>query len=126
MSLQALLECVAADPNGRLSPPVGRPSVLERQRVPADLAEFYDRADGAVLFDRSPCAVTVSSPVELIQTNVVILGSEHPEDRSADWYVIARTDGRQLISIDLAEDLQRNGRCYDSWDETHGLAVRCR
>ncbi|MBA0204364.1 SMI1/KNR4 family protein [Pectobacterium aroidearum] len=92
---------------------------------PDDLICFYNICGGAVLFEAGKDNVSfeILPPDDIVQTNVVILGEECLFDISSTWYTICRTDNGDYISIDFSKE--RNGRCYDSNHEIHGVPGSC-
>lgn len=63
--------------------------------------------------------VSIVPPAEFLPANLVVLGEQFDDDPSSAWFIIARTVDREYLSIDLSS--QRNGRCYDSFHDMHGV-----
>lgn len=72
--------------------------------------DFYPDAD---------YGISIVAAADVLPANVVILGEQFDDDPSAAWYTIARTADREYLSVDLS--VERNGRCYDSFHEVHGV-----
>jgi antitoxin YokJ len=85
---------------------------------PADLRQFYELCGGVDFFAGSDYPSQISPPGGLVLANSVIAGSRVPDDISDSWYIIARGDGSEFMTIDLHPD--RTGICYDSFLEIHG------
>ena len=92
---------------------------------PKDLIEFYRLCSGATLFDSGKDNVSfrILVPDEVLQANTLIVGEACEGDISFSWYAICKTDNGDYVSIDLSRE--RNGRCYDSNSEIHGVAGSC-
>lgn len=88
--------------------------------LPSDLAAFYALCGGAALFQGSEYSLSISGPQELVPASQEVIGEWPLGDVSDSWYVIARDDHREVISIDLSPT--GRGRCYDSHHEVHGIA----
>lgn len=94
-------------------------------KYPSDLECFYSVCGGALLFETGKDNVSfeVLPPGSVGQSNLIILGDECCGDISSAWYVICKDDNGSYISIDLS--LERNGQCYDSNYEIHGVPGSC-
>lgn len=92
---------------------------------PTDLVEFYNQCGGVILFESGKDNVSfkILSPSEILQANMVIVGEVCEDDISSAWYLICQTDNGDYLSIDLSKE--RNGRCYDSNYEVHGVVGSC-
>ncbi|WP_281277998.1 SMI1/KNR4 family protein [Paenibacillus rhizophilus] len=99
--------------------------------MPQEMMEFYRLCGGGTLFFNSTRPIEILKPSEVIPANLVILGEEAYEelllkeenDISMKWYVVARYDETEYVTIDFDQD--RCGRCYDSFHETHAVAGSC-
>lgn len=100
-------------------PPSGLPHVDPPLRLPADLSRFYELCGGIELFLSEDYGITISPPGQLIPSNIAIIGEQYPDDITATWFTVGVTPDSDYVSIDLSSE--RNGRCYDSFHETHGL-----
>ncbi len=69
--------------------------------------------------DNSLITFTILPNDEVLNSNMKIVGELCEYDISSTWYLIAKTDNNDYLSIDLS--LERNGRCYDSNYEVHGV-----
>jgi antitoxin YokJ len=100
-------------------PPAGAPSVPAGLRVPDDLGAFYEQCGGAHLFLDGDYGMLLLPPAEVLESNVVIVGQQYPDDLSSSWFAVARSVDREYLSIDLS--VERNGRIYDSFYEIHAV-----
>ena len=114
-----LLQVMRARRDCRVDPPALPPVLADGLELPAEVAAIYAMCGGAELFIGAAYPFTLSSPDRFEPTNLRILGSLEPDDRSSSLYVLGHGSGRDLISVDCHPS--RSGRCYDSFDETHGL-----
>lgn len=101
------------------------PTLRQGLAYPNDLLDFYSRCNGLVLFDPGKDNISFEVlPLDyIVQSNLLIVGEECEDDLSSTWYTICKTDNGDYISIDLSNE--RNGRCYDSNYEVHGVAGSC-
>jgi hypothetical protein len=120
MDVTALIVRAAQTDGCRVRPPSAGPDV---PGLPGDLSTFYTVCGGVDLFPDADFAVSLVAPDDLRPTNVVMFGEPFADDRSATWYTIGRTPDGEYLSIDLSA--ARNGRCYDSFHEIHGVAGSC-
>lgn len=120
MSIATLIAQLRVTEGCEVYPPTDLPA---NASLPADLKEFYRLAGGAVLFAEAEYTIEVVPPEQLLRANPLIVGDDHPEDISHEWFVVARAGG-QYITIDLSPS--RCGRCYDSFWDSHGVAGSCR
>jgi hypothetical protein len=114
-----LIERAARSDRCAVHPPAGTPSVPAQFQLPDDLADFYRRCGGADLFLEGDYGILLLPPDELLESNVVLVGQQYPDDRSSSWFTVARSVDREFLSIDLADE--RNGRVYDSFYEIHAV-----
>jgi hypothetical protein len=119
MDVSALVATASRSDRCRVHPPAGRPDLPAGVVLPEDLAAFYDLCGGVDLFPDGDYGISIVGPGELLPSNVVIVGEQFDDDPSSSWHIIARTSDREYLSIDLSPD--RNGRCYDSFHEIHGI-----
>jgi antitoxin YokJ len=116
--MRNLLDRIAGTSGCRVFPVDGFPAIESNHRLPDDLDAFYRMCGGVEFFVEAPFPVRISSPSELVLANPVIIG-QLADDISDSWYIIGRGGGDELISIDLDPD--RAGKCYDSFQEIHGV-----
>lgn len=119
IEIEELVAAADSDPGCRVLAPAGGPSVDPPLRVPDDLARFYELCGGVELFLEEDYGITILPPSQLIPSNIAIIGEQYPDDITATWFAVGVTPDSDYVSIDLAPE--RNGRCYDSFHETHGL-----
>jgi len=55
--------------------------------------------------------------------NPVIVGELCEEDISSKWYIICKDVEDNYITFDSS--LERNGKCYDSFWDRHGVVGEC-
>lgn len=126
-AIDDLIDEVARDKRCKIFPVKNELPPLPSSNLayPSDLVDFYNLCGGAILFEAGKDNVSfeILSPDDLVQMNVVVLGDECLFDISSTWYAICRTDSGDYISIDLSRE--RNGRCYDSNHEVHGVPGSC-
>ncbi len=105
----------------RILATAGFPIISQQHRLPDDLRVFYENCGGLVLFEHTSFPTLFVPPKDLVLANPIIVGELAEDDISASWYIIA-SDGTdsQKITIDL--DLERLGRCYDSFWDRHAIA----
>jgi hypothetical protein len=120
MAVRDLVELASRSDRCAVHPPAGVPTVRPEHRLPDDLAEFYQLCGGVDLYRGADYEISITSLAQLLESNVVIVGEQFFGDISASWYTIATTPDREYVSIDLAAE--RNGQCYDSFHEVHGIA----
>ncbi len=124
MRIRDLLALAKAREDCAVQPPSGLPAALdEAHPLPKEIEEFYTLCGGLELFIGSERFLRIVPPQEFAAANPVICGEQYPEDRSAHWYIIGEDDNGQYITIDLFPE--RQGRCYDSFWDRHGLAGDC-
>jgi len=111
-----------------LFPPAGLPVLQAGHQLPDDLLQFYRRCGGMRI--GKGLALTILPPEQVSLANPLVLkdlSADQLRDISDDitwsWYAIARDDNGDYLSIDL--DPGRNGRCYDSFWDCHGVPGSC-
>lgn len=109
-------DCIVAPPNGL-------PLLEEGYELPLDLKRFYELCGGVSLFVSSENAIHIVPPEEFVLANPVIVGERCEYDISSHWYIVARDENRDYLTIDLSKE--RLGRCYDSFWEKHGQPGDC-
>jgi hypothetical protein len=122
--LTELLDQIARDPACAILPAAGQVMVNVAHTVPEDMRAFYNLCGGCVIGRGSFYEARIVAPAEVVLANDIILGEyaaiareEHSEDPSWNWYIIAEVENGNWLSIDFG--LTHNGRCYDSFWETH-------
>lgn len=121
--LDVLIEKIATDQRCEFYPSVNvlPPLSNEYLNYPTDMVYFYSKCNGLKLFSNSDANIVFFIlPVnEILRVNPIVVGEPCEEDISSTWFTIAKTDNNEFISLDLS--VERNGRCYDSHYETHGV-----
>ncbi|SDS47382.1 SMI1 / KNR4 family (SUKH-1) [Paenibacillaceae bacterium GAS479] len=114
--IRELLIKISQLKNCTLYPPKGLPIV--EYDLPDDVKEFYELCGGIDLFIDSDYSIKIVSPIEFEPANPVIIGENIEGDRSSEWYIIAKDENSQFITMDLNKNT--HGRCYDSFHDRHG------
>lgn len=117
--IENLVEAVSSLPDCVVRPPSGVPRLGSEFLLPDDFRAFYEICGRAGLFLSQDCAIEIPPPEGVIPSNIAIIGEQYPDDITATWFVIGATPDSEFISIDLSPG--RNGRCYDSFHEIHGI-----
>lgn len=123
MTVKELLEKIGNDPECEVLPPKGVPECVENCRLPDDVREFYELCGGAVLFRSADYPLEIAGSEDFQLANPVIVGELCPEDISSQWYIVVSDLEGDYLTIDLSEE--RNGRCYDSFWDRHGVVGSC-
>lgn len=123
MGMAALLGKARRSQGCVVRPPCGGLAVPEGMIVPGDVMEFYELCGGVNLYPSCEYASSIPAPTGVVESNIAILGERYPEDITSSWFTIAATQTGDYLSIDFSAD--RNGRCYDSFSEIHGIAGSC-
>lgn len=123
--LDPVLEELVMTPGCVVLPPVGRPVLDPRHRLPDDLARFYDLCGGALVQPTPAFGLAVHGPADLRPSNGELALEGRPGDRSQHWYLVAHVVDAplELVSIDLHPD--RLGRCADSFWDVHASPGNC-
>lgn len=120
MTVDSLLEEVAAHPDCVVLPPRGLPHLRPGHRLPDDLRLFYTQCGGVELFRSSAYGVRVVTPTEFVPSNPIQLGEPAEELPCASWYVLAMGPGRSdVVAIDL--DDARFGFIIDGYFDHYGV-----
>lgn len=122
--LTKLIEEIRADRSCSVSPPTRLPSVPEGLELPADLAEFYRLCGGMEIYCQSSLGFRILPAEEVVPVNSLIIGELYEEDGSSRWFAVAEDGNGNDISIDFSKG-KKNGFCYDSSVERHGLVGEC-
>lgn len=129
MNLGKLMMVIQKHPDCLVRPPVGQPVVSTGfHRLPDDLAKFYDLCGGIELFRTAVYPYEILPPHHFRIANEVLCPNawtetEWQEDISSGWYLVASDPDGQYLTIDL--NLQRLGRCYDSFVGRHAIKGFC-
>ncbi|HDR9499368.1 TPA: SMI1/KNR4 family protein [Burkholderia cepacia] len=126
-SIKEVVEIIRSDGRCQVLPVSGSlPSLPKPDMMyPNDLVEFYNLCGGVILFraGKDNVSFKILPADEVLQTNMIIVGDPCEGDISFSWYAICKTDNGDCISIDASKE--RNGRCYDSNFEIHGVVGGC-
>ena len=122
--IHELVARIRAAPGCTVAEPIGRrdlrlPAVHPGHVLPDDLREFYEVCGGLTFFKQSPYTTILVPPMEVVVATPILEPGAYPDqftssldDISWSWYLIARDENLDYLTIDLGED--RVGRCYDS------------
>ncbi|EQC2552903.1 SMI1/KNR4 family protein [Enterobacter sichuanensis] len=125
--IDSLLDLFNKDSRCEVIPPNGDLPTLPAStlKYPDDILYFYRKCNGVRLFCDGNAMISfrILSKNEILQSNQIIVGEPCDDDISSSWYLIGKTDNNDYLSIDLS--FERNGRCYDSNYEIHGVAGSC-
>ncbi|MCU6711218.1 SMI1/KNR4 family protein [Paenibacillus sp. J5C_2022] len=101
-------------------PPEKFPNLLNKyHKLPPDLERFYKLCGGLTLYTKSDYTITIVPPNDFALANPVIVGDLCETDISSNWYIVGTGGSSEFITIDLSSD--KNGRCYDSFVDRHGV-----
>ena len=103
--------------------PQGLPEIPDGFTLPEDVAQFYTLCGGISLYTDSVYSFTIVPPSEFQLANPVIVGELCEDDISSKWFIVCKDEENNYITIDLSEE--RNGRCYDSFWDRHGVVGEC-
>jgi antitoxin YokJ len=121
--IELLVEKIRRTDGCRLMPSSGQPVLRPGDQLPPDLQEFYSKCGGAQFFEGADYAMYIVEPGRLVRTNPEVVRQECPDDITDSWYIVARSGGGERLSIDCS--IERLGRCYDSFWDSHGIAGSC-
>lgn len=121
--IRSILASVRTEDDCEVRPPAGLPGVRLGHALPEDLRAFYVECGGLTLFGSAEFPCRIVSPEEFAPSNPQIIDAEAPEDLTDSWYIVARGESSEAISIDLGRE--RAGRCYDSFWDRHGIRGSC-
>ena len=123
--LTELIDKIRLDSNCIVSAPTRLPNIPEEFDLPGDVIEFYRLCGGMEIYcENSSFGFRIMSADEVTQVNPLIVGELCKEDISSRWFAIAQDGNGNYISIDLSKG-KKNGFCYDSSIECHGLVGAC-
>jgi len=104
-------------------PPCGIPVIGENVKLPSDLKKIYEVCVDIYLFKNKKYGFEIVTPKEFVLANPLIIGELCEEDISSKWYIICKDSEDNYITIDLCKE--KNGRCYDSFWDRHGVVGEC-
>lgn len=112
-----------------LDSPTGFPDA-DPWRLPDDLAIFYGRYGGAILFEDGFGLVSLSTPGEFVPIDRIMWEDGPltweggpPGNSSESWFVLANDHAGNPVSIDLRPE--RCGWCYDTMIGHYGGPGDC-
>ncbi|WP_324026457.1 SMI1/KNR4 family protein [Maribacter sp. BPC-D8] len=121
--LKELIELISKDSNCKVFEPNDK--LVIENKIPDDLDVFFKMTNGISLFENETFGIKIVGKEEFISTNKYlypeddVIWEELENDVTNEWFLIAKSDAlSQYISIDLT--VKNNGKCYDSFLETHG------
>lgn len=123
--LAELINTIRLDSNCTVFAPTHIPDLPAGFRLPLDVIEFYNLCGGMEIYcANSNIGFRIMPADEVTQINPLIIGEVYEEDISFNWFAIAQDGNGNYISIDFSEG-PKNGFCYDSSLECHGLVGNC-
>lgn len=123
MKIKELIEKIKNNPDCVVFRSKGVPNCGENCVLPEDLKEFYELCGGVILYSSKDYAMEIVNPEKFQLANPIIVGELCPYDISSQWYIIACNMNGDYLTIDLSSE--RNGRCYDSFWDRHGVVGEC-
>lgn len=123
MNIHEIIEMIRKDARCEVFQPNGMPHLKDGDNLPVDIQQFYGLCGGIRFFKDSEYEFIVVSPQEVVLANPVIVGELCEEDISSRWYIICKDTESNYISFDSS--IERNGRCYDSFWDRHGVVGEC-
>lgn len=88
--------------------------------IPNDLKFYLENYESITFFQNSDYSIKTIGFSEFKRANEIILGENFEEDISHNWFIIAKDNNSQYITIDLSKN--RLGYCYDSFWDRYGIA----
>lgn len=122
--LAAIIDKIRLDANCVVYAPAKLPSVLEKFAIPDDVMEFYRLCGGMEIYCKSSLGFRIMPADKVMPVNPLIIGEMYEEDISSNWFAIAQDGNGNYISIDFSRGT-KNGFCYDSAIDRHGLVGDC-
>ena len=119
MPIEDQLAIIFADPDCRVREPAGEPRLHPEHMLPPDVRRFYQLCGGVDLFPNRDYSTLVLPPYEVVLANPVLVGQRFEDDRSDSWYLLTHDGNGDYLTLDCGHE--RNGWCYDSFYETHGI-----
>ena len=123
LSIKDVIDVIKKDPECVISAPSGLPMIDDVLQLPDDVRYFYENCGGIVLHPDSNYSFAIVGPKEFVRANPVIVGEVCSEDISSMWYIVCRDRNNNFLTIDLSK--KRNGKCYDSFWDRHGIVGEC-
>lgn len=123
MNIHEIIEMIRKDENCKVFQPNGIPELKNGDFLPAEIQQFYSMCGGIQFFKGAEYEFTVVSPKEVVPANPIIVGELCEEDISSQWYIICKDIEDNYITFDSSPE--RNGRCYDSFWDRHGVVGEC-
>ena len=118
-----LIEQIRLPSGCSVKSPAGLSAIATPDRLPDDVREFYTLCGGVSLFPEGEYGIEIVAPDRMILANPVIAGELYEEDISSHWYIFAIVVQSDYLTIDLSAE--RNGPCYASFWDIHGVAGSC-
>ncbi len=123
--LAELVDKIRLDNNCIFYEPRQLPDIPGEFDLPTDVIEFYRLCGGMEIYcAESSLGFRIMPADKITQVNPLIVGELYAEDISANWFAIAQDGNGNYISIDFSKG-KKNGFCYDSSLECHGLVGSC-
>jgi hypothetical protein len=87
--------------------------------LPSDLKYYLENYKCVKLFQTAEYPFYIVGTKNFQKANPIIAGCDVEDDSSNMWFIVASDNNSQYITIDLAKE--RLGRCYDSFQDRHGI-----
>lgn len=123
MDIEEIIEVIKRDKECKVYDICGNPMLKEGDILPEDIKHFYEICGGIHFFKGSEYEFIVVPPTEVALANPLIVGELCKEDISSKWYIICKDLEDNYITFDSS--YERNGRCYDSFWDRHGVVGEC-
>lgn len=123
MNIKKIVGIIKNDKKCEVYDICGSPILKEGDVLPEDIKHFYELCGGIHFFKGSEYESIVMPPTEVVLANPLIVGELCEEDISSKWYVICKDMEDNYITFDSS--CERNGSCYDSFWDRHGVVGEC-
>lgn len=123
MNIYEIIDMIREDKRCEVFQSNGTPYLNDGDQLPIDIQQFFNLCGGIRFFKGSKYEFVVVSPQEVVLANPVIVGELCEEDISSHWYIICKDAENNYITFDSS--IERNGRCYDSFWDRHGVVGEC-
>jgi hypothetical protein len=123
MNIDTLVSRIRVTQGCKVHDPIGLPMLSGKNVLPDDLKMFYTLCGGMSLFEDRAYPLSIVPPNRFVLANPIIIGEIVEDDISATWHIIGDDANGDYITIDVSAE--RPGRCYDSFNDCHGVAGSC-
>lgn len=123
MNILEIIELVKKNDKCKVYQPSGLPKLRIGDKLPSDIKEFYNLCGGIKFFCGSEYEFIIVPPQDVALANPIIVGELCEDDISSKWYIICKDMENNYITFDSS--IERNGKCYDSFWDRHGVPGEC-